>query len=368
MDETMEAFRKLDADLRRAARNMGLREARWVVKTYYTIQDCRTRSANQVRGFLNKDAPNGFVEWSADLFRLGEHNIKRGLDEFTKEFTVSRWMRSLVGVGPVISAGILTNFDVRKAPCAGNFWRFAGLDPTRQWQGKKWAEADVNEKFSDLKLRQKITTQRLMEYADHHKFRWESAVKYFKGNATPTKEQLIKYMSLCPYNQDLKTLCNRIADCFVKFKNHENDYYGAIYDRRKAYETEKNERREYAKQAEETMASRRAPGPSTDAYKYYMDGRLPPGRIHLRAMRYTVKIFLSHVHHVMFEDYYDRQPPNPFPLSKPGSQHTHFIPIPNYPLPAEVKMRSLKELLVDTPEPEPPQEDGEGGVDLYEEE
>lgn len=349
VDEAMEPFRRLDKDLKAAAKLMRVHEARWVVKMYYTIQDCRTRSANQTRDLLKRAEPNSFVAWNVDLFRLAEANIKRGLDVFTQEYTLSRWMRSLVGVGPVISAGILTAFDIRRSPYAGGFWRFAGQDPTREWLGKDKATTLVNTCFPELKLKGKLTFEQLTDFCNGQKIRWETVVKYLEGNTTPTKEQLIKYMSLCPYDQHLKALCHRMGDCFVKFKNHENDYYGKIYDMRKNYELEKNEKKEYMHLVEETLSSkkRKCPGKDTEAYKWYSQGMLPPGRIHLRALKYAVKMFLSHVHHVMYEDYYNKQPPLPFPLAQQGDKHTHFVPIPNYPLSSDLKAKSLRELLDD---------------------
>ena len=49
------------------------------------------------------------------------------------------------GIGPVIAAGLLANIDIKQAPTVGHIWRFAGLDPTNKWIGKKGAETLIDE-------------------------------------------------------------------------------------------------------------------------------------------------------------------------------------------------------------------------------
>ena len=42
-------------------------------------------------------------------------------------------------------------------------------------------------------------------------------------------------------------------------------------------------------------------GKTTDAYKAYSVGKLPPAHIHARAKRYAVKMFISHLHEIWYE-------------------------------------------------------------------
>jgi hypothetical protein len=54
---------------------------------------------------------------------------------------------------------------------------------------------------------------------------------------------------------------------------------------------------------------------------HYEAGRLPPGRIDLRATRYATKQFLSDLHAVWWQIETGEKPPKPYPISHLG--HTH---------------------------------------------
>ena len=67
-------------------------------------------------------------------------------------------------------------------------------------------------------------------------------------------------------------------------------------------------------------------------------GRLPDGRVHLRAQRYALKLFLSHLHHVMYVYHYGEIPPKPYVIDSPlHLTHTHFKEPPNF-TPAEQRL------------------------------
>ncbi len=74
------------------------------------------------------------------------------------------------------------------------------------------------------------------------------------------------------------------------------------------------------------------------------DGKpmLPPAHIHARAMRWTGKIFLSHLQNVMYWDYYETAPPVPYAFEKCEGDHRHLIEVPNFP--HEFDGRGLKEM------------------------
>ena len=55
-------------------------------------------------------------------------------------------------------------------------------------------------------------------------------------------------------------------------------------------------------------------------------GKLPDGRLHLRAQRYAVKLFLAHWHEVAYRNRYDKAPPLPYPIAHLG--HAHVIAAP----------------------------------------
>lgn len=307
---------RLSKDLRKAAATLSDDEARFLVDTYYQMQEQRIATAGQVRSIEQapeREKPEEFKalykafaaahpeiktpnmkkmfyrseEYKAFLkectpvephdtivgfmneFQHMEDDMKRALEEYVKAKPIGRWMLSIVGIGPVIAAGLIAHIDIRQCPTAGHIWSYAGLIPGVKWE---------------------------------------------KGQKRP-------------WNAKLKTLCWKIGESFVKTSKKADDVYGHIYVERKEYETTRNEAGLYSTQANEG-AMRVAK--STEAYKAYTKGLLPDGHIHSRAKRYAVKMFLSHLHQVWYEMEFGEKPPKPFVISQCG--HAHMIEPPNYPM------------------------------------
>lgn len=261
----LEPITKLTKDLKAAAAYMSSDEARFLVDYYYIAQEDRKRSTNQVRALNESKEPNAVISWLAAQSEALEEQIKKALDVYTKNHIMGSWMRQIVGIGPVISAGLLAHIDIEKAPTVGHIWRYAGLDPTSKWE---------------------------------------------KGQKRP-------------WNAGLKTLCWKAGQSFMKFSGRDDCYYGHIYRERKNFEIARNERgdnKELAEQLKEKV------GKTTEAYKHLSNGVLPPGQIDARARRYAVKLFLSHLHGAWYETHFGTKPPLPYPIAHMG--HVHFIPSP----------------------------------------
>ena len=257
--------------MREAAGGLGHREARFLVDAYYMLQGNRIEAANQLRALTESEEPNVVLAWLFDQQRLLENEIKKALGPYTDAHTVGVWAKSITGIGPVLSAGLLAHIDIEQAPTVGHIWRFAGLDPTVSWEkGKKR-----------------------------------------------------------PWNASLKVLCWKIGESFVKVHSNESDIYGKVYVERKIQEETKNAAGDFADQAARALEQKKY-SKSTDAYKAYAAGRLPQARIHARAKRYAVKLFLSHWHHVAYEDHFGEAPPKPYIIEHGG--HTHFVKPPNWPM------------------------------------
>lgn len=240
IEEFAPVVEKLDEDMREAARKMGRAEVRYLVDAYYALQDYRKASGNQKRAASESAEPARVLDWVYKQSKTLEGRIKSALDAWTDAQEAGRWMKSNVGIGPVISAGFLADLDIEKAPTAGHFWSFCGLDPSKVWK---------------------------------------------KGEKRP-------------WNARLKTLCWKLGDCLVKFHNRPDCFYGKLYEKRKAQEVERNERLDFKAQADAALEAGRIKAKETLAH--YHEGKLPPGRIELRARRWVVKIFLSHLHEVMW--------------------------------------------------------------------
>src|SRR5437868_2830042 len=91
--ESMEVLTRLDHDLKAAARLMGRREVRTLVDLYYQIQEFRKASGNMVES--QGEEPGEVIGWVFSNTRRLEENIKRALDEFSSEYSVGRWMKSI---------------------------------------------------------------------------------------------------------------------------------------------------------------------------------------------------------------------------------------------------------------------------------
>ena len=282
--ESREPIKRLSRDLREAAKNLSPDEARFLVDAYYTMQENRKRSDNQVRALGESAEPHSILIWLADNSRLLENQIKAALDHYSNAQEVGVWARSIKGIGPVITAGLLAHIDITRAPTAGHIWRYAGLDPTMKWEkGKKR-----------------------------------------------------------PWNASLKTLCWKIGESFVKVSGDEEAFYAQLYVKRKEAEIAKNEAGDFAEQASAKL-ERFKIGKTTEAFKWYsgewtrlkkfnealkkddpeqaLRPMLPPGHIHARAKRYAVKLFLSHLQEKMYEAHYGKAPPLPYPIAILGHAH-----------------------------------------------
>ena len=123
---------RLSRDLIKASSTMTTMEARYLVDAYYLMQDDRKRAHNQVRAM--EEEPHSVIGWLAGQSETLEGQIKRALDSYSDSHPAGAWLKSNYGIGPVIAAGLLAHIDIRKAPTVGHIWRFAGLDPTTKWE------------------------------------------------------------------------------------------------------------------------------------------------------------------------------------------------------------------------------------------
>ena len=258
---------RLSKDLRSSAALLDAQEARFLVDSYYEMQGNRIRAANQERSVSTAGEPVALLDWLSTQSRVLENQIKGALGVYADAHPIGRWMMSIKGIGPVISAGMLAHIDITRTPTAGSLWRFAGFDPTAEWK---------------------------------------------KGQKRP-------------HNASLKTLCWKLGESFVKVHNHGDDVYGKIYKDRKEFETSRNEAGLLADQAEAKL-ERFKIGKSTDAYTAYSAGKLPHGHIHARAKRSAGKMFLSHLQEVWWTHEFGTSPPAPYVMVHAG--HAHKIEPP----------------------------------------
>lgn len=257
---------RFSRDLKRAAALMSPTQQRTLVDMYYQIQEARKASANQQRAA--HDEPNEFLVMLAAYLMKLERMIVSALDVVTDQTEVSRWAKLQTGIGPVLAAGFAAHIDITRAPTASAIWKFAGLDPTSKWE---------------------------------------------KGQKRP-------------WNARLKVLQWRLGDCFMKFHNHPTCFYGQVYAERKAVEVARNESGVFAAQAASSLASRTFKDKALR--ETYAAGRLPAGRLELRARRVAVKLFLAHYFEVAYTEHYGKRPQKAYILQYDPDHHQHYIPPP----------------------------------------
>ncbi|MCP4540279.1 MAG: IS110 family transposase [Chloroflexi bacterium] len=312
VEKSGEEFVKLSRDLKRAAQNLSRRNARYFIDQYYLIQDKRIRAASQVRECKAAGEPCELVDWMYDANRRLEAAAQVALREYVKQYKVGNWLLAQYGIGPVIAAAALAHLEIEGRPTVGAFWRFAGLDPTSVWKKK-------------------------------------------------TKR---------PWNAQLKSIMAfKMGESFVKFHGREKCYYGHLWKKHKDKLWLQNMQGAFSKAAtadvtsekydKKTQAIKWVRGDySIEAVQAWLEvGKsekppevngsgvpmLPPAQIHARARRWTVKLFMSHLHEVMHWDWYGEAPPHPYIFEHPGGdKHVHLLAPPLWP--GEYKGASLQEM------------------------
>lgn len=256
------AVDRLTKDLKTAARTLSDDEARFLVDAYYTSQENRKRSNNQVRSLKESGEPNAVLGWFATQAETIEAQILVALIKYTAEHPIGSWLCEIHGVGAVLASGLVAHIDIKKVKTVGAIWRFAGLDPTSKW---------------------------------------------LKGQKRP-------------WNASLKVLCWKIGHSFALMHKNPKCVYGHVYKERKEFEIARNERGD-----NKELALSLAPkfGKDTECYGHLMAGKLPPAQLDARARRYAVKLMLSDLFAFWYRHEFGVEPPLPYPIAILG--HAHHV-------------------------------------------
>ncbi len=257
---------KLSKDLRDASKIMSHSEARFLVDLYYQIQKFRVSTNNTVKAIsrLETGEPSDLLQFFLGQEEFLEAMIKDSLDRYSKHSMRGKYIRSIYGIGPVISAAFLAHIDMSKSMTAGGLLKFSGQDPSVKWN---------------------------------------------KGEKKP-------------WNGRLKTICFHAGSSFIKFRARPKDMYGRLFEPRRNYEIAKNEQGLFADQAKYKLENFNI-GKDTIAYRWYAQGKLPPAHINSRVRRWIVRHFLSHLHDVWFFIENGEVCKYPY-MSIMDNQHVHF--------------------------------------------
>lgn len=147
----------------------------YLVDQYYQSQDYRITAENQARavlqGFDESDRDQFiFIEKEKDNARAQEALNKKYMDIVTDTIPVCQWMKSITGIGPVLSAYLYSAFDVKVGRYNTNFLSYAGLnDNNNPWLGTEKAKALVKEAVQYRQERLDAITKILEDHIDNKK-------------------------------------------------------------------------------------------------------------------------------------------------------------------------------------------------------
>lgn len=244
-------------------------EALRLVKLYYQIQSIRIISSAQVRAAEKASESSYLLSFFKYEYETIEAQIVKVLDAYTDQVPIAWCLKQITGIGPVISAGLVSGFDIRRAYTAGSFWRYCGLDPT----------VPVRKKGEKLK-----------------------------------------------YNKDLKTLVIfKLGESFVYQQNNPNDIYGHIFAEWKEEYTQRNARGEYVNRAA-VLLKEKVYDKTKPAYIAYSEGKLPDGQIHNMARRKPLMLLISHMFDLEYQLHWHK--PSPVPYVIAYKDHVHQIENP----------------------------------------
>ena len=88
-------LRKLSRDMINAEEALSTGEARFLVDSYYTMQEGRIRSNNQIRALTESGEPHDILQWLSVENRVLEESIKLALDLYSQGHPVGGRMRTV---------------------------------------------------------------------------------------------------------------------------------------------------------------------------------------------------------------------------------------------------------------------------------
>lgn len=319
---------KLTRDMKKASLTMGDREIRFLVDTYYQLQNERIRANNQNKALERQDEPNILLEWLTDQRLTMEQEVKKVLEYYSKYHSLGEWPRAVTGCGPVITSGLLAFIDMDRTKSAGQIWRLADMDPSIEWMGRAKAQKLVADKKKQFDIKgDEVSAEFITLICNETKRNpgsFLSRCQDKKGNFSA--ESLAKELAKPHFNNTFKTMCWNLGESFNKQVNRKTDVYGKLIAIRKAYEMANNDAGKYEKRAKEVINNMWPKVQEKDFYKTLKEGKLPQWMIHARSKRWATKIFLSHYFDVTYRLYNNEEPPLPYAMSHLG--HKDFIKIP----------------------------------------
>ena len=325
---------KASRDTKSQIVKLGREEIKYIIGTYYDMQDSRVRANNQSKALDSREKPNELLSWLRDCDQLIEGEIKKTMEHYVKYFDIGIWLNGIMGIGPVISAGLIAFVDFEKAKTAGNIFRLADLDPSITWMGAKGAEFEIKKYKKELGMNEndKIDKGFILGLCNKLKRNPEKFINASNvKNDKFSEEKLRKELSKPHYNPRFKQICFHIGESVNKQHNRELDLYGKLMQIRKEWHRRKNESGQCLDQANRLIENMKPGVYQKDYYPILEKGKVPPWYIHACSKQWATKMFLSHYHEVGYRLYHKRIPPKPYATTMEGN-HNHYVPPPFFDL------------------------------------
>lgn len=193
---------------------------RFLVDTYYQVQDLRKARDNQLRAIMQGKDGDGF-ETSAFIateIRNVETQIKSMIDYYTDLIPVCYWAKSNLGIGPIISAGLYARLDINKATSAGSFWSYCGLNDNKTpWLGVDKAKVVIKECMQENVYKLKIIIDMIEEAMRDKKFK--TAFNKFmtaKMKLAVAKDEIINEEMFKDYISSDEKFCKLLEDIGIR--------------------------------------------------------------------------------------------------------------------------------------------------------
>ena len=293
---------------------MGRDEMRFLVDTFYQLQEKRIACQGQIRSIEQNadespDQTHQILSWYFDNMMTMEKSVLKLLDTATDLNPNGVWMKQTMGIGPALSAGFLSMLDITKASSAGHFMSYAGLNDNKCPRiGHDKAAKIINSAVDAGGLTEETLCNVFQQYGRswdrmamkcYTKDKKTKEPKLYKDGYHLSKEEAIKALCIIPYNSQLKVICWKAGQQFLKLTTNPKSKYGKIMVERKDYEVRRNESGENAELAKRILLEKNF-NKSTDAYAALSQGLLPKAQIQARSERYAVKMFVSHLWECMY--------------------------------------------------------------------
>jgi hypothetical protein len=250
----------LNKDMREVVKLMSKKQIAIIVRSYYDWQERRIQVQGQLRSLT--DEPNTLIHWLNKQAEDLEANLAKILASYAESDNLATWMMTIRGIGPIIAAGFVSKIDFEKAHTAGAIQRLVGYDPSITWRSRKEASDLVASVVgASWPARDPIPDDLLDIISKKCNFKVEYLLRRATdGKRTPTA--IAGAISRLPWDKELKVLCWKLGDSFVKSqKRDSDDLYIKLYDYRKRYDNWRNRTGRLADQAREPKYS-----PNTEAY------------------------------------------------------------------------------------------------------